>query len=380
MKGISRILSLLMLAWGTLAPVCAALPLNLNLSTSAPPAASEAWPVMQPQPQPNGLRPCCAFGYDLHAELLGMPVPFYQLNNTVTVDELGQHQYNDHLLTGLANLAGLGRENNGILYTSRGGFIDTAHVRDTADMTVYVFSQLLPKLGQAFTLSLGDELAERRLVFTAFTPPDDAAERYSLAAWLAAHVAYQVAEWHEIAQWYGFESVPGFSEGVSAFSPEDLYSNLLGARLAASLILNGQTASPGMYNMAMGTALRQALTNLGAQPAEITRFQFDMLNGRWWSSQRRVPEKYLVLYRNFRMGDSRLPTPVPGEQTVPVHLSLPHRWKGFDLNALGEMQLWPGDNMAQLPPPSPYYTPKDFPSLAERAREQDAQRNASRDR
>ncbi|MGT3734366.1 DUF4056 domain-containing protein, partial [Salmonella enterica subsp. enterica serovar Typhi] len=125
----------------------AALPLTLYLSSLPMPAASEAWPTMPPQPLPKGLRPCCAFGYDLHAELLGLPVPFYQLNNVVTVDSLGHHQYNDHLYSGVANLIGLSGENNGIVYTLRGGFIDTAHVRDTADMTVYIFSQLLPKLG-----------------------------------------------------------------------------------------------------------------------------------------------------------------------------------------------------------------------------------------
>ncbi|VDZ75716.1 Uncharacterised protein [Salmonella bongori] len=67
----------------------AAVPLTLYLSTPPMPAASEAWPTMPPQPLPKGLRPCCAFGYDLHAELLGLPVPFYELNNVVTVDSLG---------------------------------------------------------------------------------------------------------------------------------------------------------------------------------------------------------------------------------------------------------------------------------------------------
>ncbi|OWA85706.1 hypothetical protein BV377_29140, partial [Klebsiella pneumoniae] len=43
---------------------------------------------------------------------------------------------------------------------------------------------------------------------------------------LAGHLAFEIALWHEIAQWYGFQSVPGFSEEISAFSPEDLYSNL----------------------------------------------------------------------------------------------------------------------------------------------------------
>lgn len=369
-----RIILLMLILAGAI-PACAALPLELHLSTDT--AAARAWPVMPPQPQPRGLRPCCAFGYGLHVELMGLPVPFYQLDNVVTTGELGHHQYNDRPFAGLLDLAGLGRERNGIVYTARGGFIDTAHVRDTADMTVYLFSQLLPRLGLPFTLTLDNELAERRLVFNAFTPPAQAAERYTLAAWLAAHLAFQVAEWHEIAQWFGFQSVPGFSEAVSAFSPEDLYSNLLGARLAASLILSGQAQSPGVYDAAMDTALVQALKQLDAQPGNMTRFQFDMLDGRWWNSQRRVPEKYLVLRRNYLMGDDRLPTAVPGEQTPLLSLVLPHRWQGFDLNALAQLQLWPGKAMARLPPPARYYTQDNFSTLAALARQQDRQAQPS---
>jgi len=39
-----------------------------------------------------------------------------------------------------------------------------------------------------------------------------------------------------------------------------------------------------------------------------------MLDGKWWNSKRRVPEKYLVLHRNYDVSGSRLPTSVPGEQ------------------------------------------------------------------
>ena len=38
--------------------------------------------------------------------------------------------------------------------------------------------------------------------------------------------------WHELVTWAGRRTVSVFSEGFSAFSPEDLYSDLLGARLA----------------------------------------------------------------------------------------------------------------------------------------------------
>jgi len=368
LKGLYGIILLLMSA---AAPLNAALPLPINLTANAVSATGKAWPVMPPLGEPNGLRPCCAFGYDLHAELLGLPVPWYQLNNVVDVDDLGRHQFNDSMLTGFANLTGLSRENNGIVYTTRGGFIDTAHVRDTADMTLYIFTHLQARLGQGFTLQPGDELAERRLVFRRFQPPSSLAERYTLAAWLAARLAFQLAQWHEIAQGYGMQSVPGFSEAVSAYSPEDLYSNLLGARLAVSLILDGQVKSKGMYEAAMTTALRQALIALGAQPANATRFEFDMLDGRWWDSKRRVPEKYLVLRRNYQMGDNRRATPVPGEQTPPLTLALPHGVLGYDFASLAALQLWPGSSMAQLPPPASFYTDKDFARLAAEAKKQD---------
>ncbi|HBB6657785.1 TPA: DUF4056 domain-containing protein [Salmonella enterica] len=320
---------------------------------------------------PHGLRPCCAFGYNLQVEVLNIPVPLYELDNVVTVDDLGKHLYNDKPMAGLANLVGMGRERNGIIYTSRGGFIDTAHIRDTADMTVYLFSQLLPKMGQSFVLRLGDELTERRVVFNCFTPPMDEDERIALAAWLSAHLAFHLAAWHEIAQWYGFASIPGFSEEVSAFSPEDLYSNLLGARIAVSLILHGDTTTEVAYNRAMDSALPKALKELGAQPANITRFHFDMLDGHWWDSKKRVPEKYLVLLRNYDVSDDRLPIVVPGEQAKPWRQSLPHSLLTYDLDLLAELQFWPGSSMKRLPAPKTYYTVSDFSRLSAFARDSD---------
>ncbi|HEC8924915.1 TPA: DUF4056 domain-containing protein [Salmonella enterica subsp. enterica serovar Stanley] len=349
-------------------PVRAVLPLPLRLAGDDRLTCWKVWPVMSPLPQPDGLRPCCAFGYDLRVKVLNIPIPFYQIHNVVTVKRLGSHHYNDSLMAGLVTLVGLGREHNGIIYTTRGGFIDTAHVRDSADMTVYLFTHLLPVLGQSFTLLPGEELAQRRIVFRAFTPPESRGERYRLTAWIAARLAFQLAAWHEIAQWYGFESVPGFSEEVSAFSPEDLYSNLLGIRIAVSLIRDGQVATEGMYNAAMTQALHQALTEMGAQPAPVTRFQFDMLDGQWWNSHQRLPAKYLVLKRSYNVSDDRLPEPVPGERAPAWHLSLPRDGVLYPLDTLAQLQLWPGHHMARLPVPDEYYTAADFPGLAEAAR------------
>nr|WP_265093555.1 DUF4056 domain-containing protein [Salmonella enterica] len=52
---------------------------------------------------------------------------------------------------------------------------------------------------------------------------------------------------------------------MSAFSPEDFYSNLLGTRLAISLILDGQTATLDMYNAAMQTTLNQGIKSTRCQ-------------------------------------------------------------------------------------------------------------------
>ncbi|CNK08741.1 Uncharacterised protein [Yersinia aldovae] len=347
-------------------------PVTPDLSIMPHQQATRAWPVTKKLSSPDGLRPCCAFGYNLSVQVLGVPVPFYHLDNVVEADSLGEHHYNDTLLGATKNLLGVSSEHDGIIYSAHGGFIDIAHVRDSADMTFFLFSHIVPHLGQAQNIALSEELAQRRIALFAFIPPQNEAEHYSLSAYLAGYLAYQVAAWHEIAQWYGFESVVGFSEGISAFSPEDLYSNLLGTRLAISLILTGHAGSVMQFNVAMDEILPQALHQLGAVSADETRFQFDMLDGNWWDSHRAVPEKFLLLKRNYQTESDRVPTPVPGESAIPRRLQLPVQLKGFQMDKLAELQLWPGSTMKQLPLPTPYYTLHDFPGLTMFARAQDA--------
>ncbi len=56
---------------------------------------------------------------------------------------------------------------------------------------------------------------------------------------------------------------PGVFRGdLRFFRQEDLYSNLLGARLAINVILSGHGGSLEDYNQAMDAALKQALTRL----------------------------------------------------------------------------------------------------------------------
>lgn len=170
-------------------------------------------------------------------------------------------------------------------------------------------------------------------------------------------------------EWFPVSS--RFSEEISAFSPEDLYSNLLGARLAISVILHGHAGSVDDYNRAMDVALKKVLVKLMVAPRSETESMFRKLDGDWWNSQRRVPDKFLVLKRNYDMSDDRLPTPVPFERTTPWRLTLPQTVDGFSLAELGQLQIHPGQDMQMLPVPETFYTPGQFQGLADRAERAD---------
>lgn len=127
-------------------------------------------PTLGELPPPESLRPCCAFGYDLHVRAAGIPIPMYQIGNVLTLGTLGKHHYNDSAFGAVKNLLGLSEEQNGLIYTRRGGFIDIAHVRDTADNTFYLFNRIAPTLGQAGRIFYSEELGVRRVQLNAFTP------------------------------------------------------------------------------------------------------------------------------------------------------------------------------------------------------------------
>ena len=98
---------------------------------------------------------------------------------------------------------------------------------------------------------------------------------------------------------------------------------------------------------------------------------FQRIDGDWWNSRRRVPDKFLVLKRNYDLQENRLPTPVPFETMPPYRLTMPSQVAGFRLRDLGELQIYPGHDMQALPAPEQYYGAAAFQGLADRAREAD---------
>jgi len=188
---------------------------------------------------PKIIRTCCSFGSDV--SMTG--VPFVKYNDITCIKDIGPHEY-----------MGNKEEANGNVYSQRGGFIDLGHVRDCADWTAFLSCYILAeqKKDNQFSLDLGREGGLKKLSIHLpkdFSPNDV----YNLAG----KITYDLSLWHEIATWFGVSYVPFVPERYSSFSPEDLYSNLLGIQLGIQA-LNSDLE----YEEAMTLLLDQTLKDL----------------------------------------------------------------------------------------------------------------------
>lgn len=351
---------------------------------------------------PVKVRPCCAFGNDQKVKVGPVKIPFYEQANTLDINGLGLHAFGSGVLSYQHDeLTDSSRfEHNGLIYTQRGGFIDTAHVRDTADLTIALFFKIYPKLGEGHIIELIPELGPREI---AFRPTDishlSSRRRWLLAANISARLAYQLAEAHEIAQWHGFRSFVPWSEELSAYSPEDLYSNMLGGRLAKALIIRNIAQNETIFNQNMTLWFKAAMRYLEPVSQEQTQALLDVVDGHWWNSSIAMPEKYILLKRNYKLGSTQTPFLVPEDlaksqpefwktikplykkKKYPLILSLPDTMYGFDLDQMAELRLtidkkyW--DTFAHIPETlwkEQPITPVNFPLIARFDKEEDKKR------
>ena len=256
-------------------------------------------------------RPCCAFGTHLQASLGPIPVPLFSMGNIRSVDDLGPHTYDTGAiaLRGSSTKSAFKSENNGLVYTCRGGFIDTAHVRDYADWTVFWAATIARSSVSGATVELPLEGGKRRVIIRPL--PTEIVERYGLrrtAVGLAQWLAFQLSIWHEIATAYGWASIELYPEYLSAFSPEDLYSNLLGIKIAGGILMQtGSAATDSRYDQSMDQWLQATLRYLHPVPADAGAKAMYLVDGVWWDSKARLPDPRLVLRRNFDAGNQIAP-------------------------------------------------------------------------
>jgi hypothetical protein len=233
------------------------------------------------EPPPRIIRTCCSFGADV--EMAGMP--FIKISDITSREAIGNHVY-----------MGDKQEGNGIIYTKRGGFIDLGHLRDCADWTAYLYHQIVNKnITEDFELTLGNEAGRKVLIIPAFKP-GSIPNSYELAS----KIAYDLSLWHEIATWYGASYIPMVPERYSSFSPEDLYSNLLGTYLGKKAL---QSNLP--YNEAMTFYIAEMLDSLqSVETYEETYAAMDKVMNVWWTDEERLPSKKVLLMRYFDCSDN----------------------------------------------------------------------------
>ena len=320
-------------------------------------------------PAPKYLRPCCAFGSNINVSAVGVKVPAYQLANILGPEDLGEHKYDGGLpLTGDLGRDAFMTDKNGLVFTCRAGFVDTAHLSLWADFSLYLMSWVGRHLESGGTLPLKDEGGQREIVLEPIDP--DLLYRYGvrqLTVPLAQWLAWKMSVWHEIATWYGWSHVPMFSELASAFSPEDFYSNLLGIKLAGVLVYERAAISEEGYNEEMTNLIRLALEELGALPAELGHAAMMYSDGVWWDSKAMLPSKALVLRRYFDVRGNRVApwriTDIDGGAPpevaeacgdLPRHtLWLERDFQGVALRDLAELRIRVSDALLQKGFPLP---------------------------
>ena len=252
---------------------------------------------------PRIIRTCCAFGTDLKVSI----IPFYRYTTLTGVNELGSHHY-----------LGSKSENNGILYTKRGGFIDFGHLRDIIDWTAYLYN--LEKKSQTegrIALHLGFEAGVKSLVMKI-----PVTEKEEDLLTIASRMAYDLSIWHEITSWFGACAVPLVSEKFSSFSVEDAYSNLLGSKIAVEAI-----KSELPFEQAVTEIIQRTLTELEAVPTKQDSYQaMEDVREIWWTRKKHLPNNKVMIQRQLGVYSALSPMLVPGWESktgTPLRIDVP---------------------------------------------------------
>lgn len=252
---------------------------------------------------------------------------------------------------GLHNYKYAGTERNGIVYTCGGGFVDISHLRNSADKTAFWSRKIFGGLGRG-QKKFRFASDEKSFFVLELKYPDywenlgrDQKDWISrnIAMGLGKYIAYSSCVWHEILTWFGYKSTGFYSEYQSAFSWEDIYSDLLGIHIGALALEDTE----GGYEEAVGFYIRSLLSKLGCRSKETAQGVSEELRGRWFDGGILYVDMYA---RNLDIGfddGSVSPMVVDCEEcegTVPEDLDVPNggfvcRY-GFSMNFWIEPHEW----------------------------------------
>lgn len=156
---------------------------------------------------------------------------------------------------------------------------------------------------------------------------------------VAKYLTYLATTWHEVLTWYGYKSMAFVPEFPSAFSWEDIYSNVVGIHIGAWALEYDD------YDQAVTNLLAQELEMLEPIPGSKARRLTEQMRGKWWSGHLLVNMKK----RNVDIGwfDHQVaPSLMPGlcGDPEPVLYEVPRladtRRYGFNVSIEIEPREW----------------------------------------
>jgi len=194
--------------------------------------------------------------------------------------------------TRFANPENLGRHNsrsekNGQVYTCKAGHIDLAHLRKAADWTAVLAEKTFKHLMKNET-EFSFRLREPSVYFVMLTYPknwenlpqkDKERIARNVSIELGQYFSYTATTWHEIITWFGYKCTGIYSEFPSAFSWEDMISNLLGTYGAGQALRDTKHS----FDEAMTLVLDRQLEILDVQPRHIAKLASKKMKGDWYS-------------------------------------------------------------------------------------------------
>ena len=99
-----------------------------------------------------------------------------------------------------------------------------------------------------------------------------------VAVKIGQNLAYNSMVWHEIITWYGYKYTGVFSEYISSFSWEDVYSDVLGIDIAGMALKDDSDN----YNAVMTKLIYDRLDELDSQPVSIAKKAEKIVKGKWY--------------------------------------------------------------------------------------------------
>jgi hypothetical protein len=207
-------------------------------------------------------------------------------------DHLGHHAYDEET-------AGEPEQIRGILYTCRGGFIDIAHTRKSADLCKYAAVRIEFALMNDWTAlklkSLEPSVYVLHLNYPPFWKSLSADEKQRLARELSIRLGQRVAlvmiTWHEVLTWFGYKATIVLPERQSAFTYDDVSSHAIGVMVGGRALRDPDHD----WDTAVTLAINAALRELGVVTPDQAMVAIDKVKDAWWRG-------FEPLKRQFELG------------------------------------------------------------------------------